>query len=406
MKRQKGSKMNNSTSENSLIARGLRSDAWAATRADVLEVDTANRMYPIYADHAEGAYIVDANGKKYLDMTMGYGPVVLGHAERRVNDAVIEQLSRGICTSPMWSARQVELTELLVDVIPGAEMAYLMRTGSDATSAAIRLARIFTGRTRVAKWGYNGWHDWTAPRTEGIPESVLEDTIYFRYNDVESIEQAFRTHSGEIACLIMMSYGLEAPDRNFLEQAKEIAHRHGSLFIIDEMRSGFRIALGGAQEHFGVQADLSTFSKAMANGFAISAVVGREDVLSELRKTHMSSTFFGNAAEMAAAITTISILRDESVIPHLWSLGHQLQQGMRSIMRETGLPAVVTGLPVSPFLQFEEANEEYKKRFYEKTLNAGVLFHPNHEWFMSASHTETDVEMALEVTLAAAKGAV
>lgn len=158
-----------------LLERGVRTDAWAATRLSVLEVDSSNTGYPVYADHAEGAYIWDVDGNRYLDMIMGYGPVVLGHAEQRVNDAVVEQLSRGTCTSPMWSPRQVELAELMVDVIPGAEMAYLLRTGSDATSAAVRLSRLYTGRSKVVKWGYNGWHDWAVPRTDGVPPSVLAE---------------------------------------------------------------------------------------------------------------------------------------------------------------------------------------------------------------------------------------
>lgn len=391
---------------NDLLARAARTDAWAATRFNVLEVDPANSQYPVYADHAEGAYVWDVDGNRYLDMVMGYGPVVLGHAEQRVTDAVVAQIGRGTCTSPMWSPRQVDLTELLVDVIPDAEMAYLLRTGSDATSAAIRLTRLYTGRTKIVKWGYNGWHDWTAPRTEGVPPSVLADTLHFDYNDLGGLEQIFASAGEQIACVIMMSYGLEEPAPGFFNGVREIAHRHGALFVLDEMRSGFRIALGGVQEHFGVRADLATFSKAMANGYAISAVVGRAEVMTQLGRTHMSSTFYGNAAEMAAAIQTISILRTEPVIPHLWELGKQLQQGLRSIVADSGLPATVRGLPISPFLEFEADASETKSNFYRETMRGGVLFHPNHEWFMSAAHTTTDVDMALEVSALAARSAI
>ena len=389
-----------------LIARGKRVDAWAATRLSILEVDSTNTMYPVYADRAKGAYIWDADGNRYLDMIMGYGPVVLAHSAPRITDAVFKQLERRTCFSPLWGPRQVELTELLVEVIPGADMAYLLRTGSDATSAAVRLARIYTGRNKIAKWGYNGWHDWTAPRPAGVPKSVLADTLYFEYNDLTSLERLLASQGDQVACVIMMSYGLDEPDAGFLEEVRNTAHRYGVLFILDEMRSGFRISLGGAQEYFGVQADLATFSKAMANGYPISAVVGRADIMSQLGRTHMSSTFFGNAAEMSAALQTINILREEPIIQDLWTLGMQLQDGLRTIIADTGLPATVRGMPVSPFLSFEEDAPDKKLIFYKETLRRGVLFHPNHEWFMSAAHTMADIDMALSVSSLAAQRAM
>lgn len=232
------------------------------------------------------------------------------------------------------------------------------------------------------------------------PYSII---LHFNYNDLDSLERVFSEHSGQIACLIMMTYGLDEPRQGFLTAVREIVHQNGSLFILDEMRSGFRIALGGAQEYFGVKADLATYSKAMANGYAISAVVGRADVMRELGRTHMSSTFYGNAAEMAAAIQTISILRTERVIPHLWDIGNQLQSGLRSIVAENDLPATVRGLPISPFLQFHEDATDIKIKFYNETMRRGVLFHPNHEWFMSAAHTPDDIDMALEASAYAAR---
>src|SRR5450755_601697 len=244
-------------------SRGRRSDAWAATREAILEVDAANLGYPAYFDRASGSAVWDVDGNRYTDFILGYGPVVLGHADKRVNEAVMAQLSQGACASPLWHPRQVELTELLVQVIPGAEQAYLLRTGSDATSAAVRLARIFTGRDMVARWGYNGWHDWCAPRPEGVPATTLAQVVGFAYNDVPSVERVFAEHPGQIACVVMMSYEYDAPRDGFLRQVADVCHRNGALFVLDEMRSGFRIGLGGAQEVFGVRPDLSTFSKAM-----------------------------------------------------------------------------------------------------------------------------------------------
>lgn len=276
-----------------------------------------------------------------------------------------------------------------------------MRTGSDATSAAVRLARIFTGRHRVLRWGYNGWHDWSAPRPAGIPSQVAELTETFLYNDLNSVEAAFSKHPGEIACVIMMPYELDYPSGAFLEGVKTLAHQHGALFILDEMRSGFRIDMGGSQKFFNVTADLATFSKAMANGFAISAVTGRQEILTGLGKTHMSSTFFANAAEMAAAMTTINILQTEQTIDRIWFLSDRFYDGLQRIVRTRKLPAKVRGIPISPFIDFENSEDSdwinIKRRFYEYTISKRILLHPNHQWYLSASHTEQDIDHALDI---------
>lgn len=390
---------------NQWLLRGVRTDAWAASRHAIRENDASNLGYPQYFERARGGYLWDVDGNQYIDFILGYGPIILGHADPRVNESVFEELRKGSCISPMWSPRQVELTELLTEVIPGAEKAFLMKTGSDATAAAVRLARIHTGRDKVVKWGYNGWHDWTAPRPTGVPASTQADTLYFAFNDLESLEAAFSRHSGQLACVIMMPFELEAPEPGFLEGVKSVAHRNGAVFILDEMRSGFRMALGGAQEYFGIQADISTFSKAMANGFPISAVVGRSDLLEGLGKTHMASTFYANPAEMAAAITTISILKESDALPRIWRLGEALQEGLRNLVKELAAPAEVVGYPIAPFVVFGRGEDleaqEIKARFYAETISRGVLLHPNHQWFLSAAHTEKDIETTLEVCRAA-----
>lgn len=381
--------------------RARKVDAWAATREAIMEVDAANLGYPPYFERASGAYVWDVDGNRYIDFNLGYGPIVLGHADPRVLDAVVRQLSLGTCASPLWHPRQVELTELLTQVIPGAEQAYLLRTGSDATSAAVRLARIHAGRSKVVRWGYNGWHDWCAPRRAGVPESTLAETLTFTFNDIDSLKKVLTDHPDQVACVIMMSYEYEAPDPDFLSQVKDVAHAHRALFILDEMRSGFRIALGGAQEYFSVQADLSTFSKAMSNGYPISAVVGRADVLADMGKTHMSSTFYGNPAEMAAAITTIGVLRDTDALARIHRMGEVFMAELDKLVHTYEVPARVVGLPVSPFLLFaDEGGPDGRRRkvaFFTEALRRGVLLHPNHQWFLSAAHTDEDVQTAIDV---------
>jgi glutamate-1-semialdehyde aminotransferase len=313
----------------------------------------------------------------------------------------MRELRTGSNISPLWRQAQVELSELLTQVIPGAEMAFLMKTGSDATSGAVRLARIYTGRTKVVRWGYNGWHDWSCARPNGIPESIRADAFTFQYNVIESVQTLFRKHPDKIACIMMMPFEIEAPYPTFLQEVREVAHQHGALFILDEMRSGFRMALGGAQEYFNIEADLATYSKAMANGYAISAIVGRADVLRCVGLTHMASTYYGNSAEMAAATATIAILKESDAIARVWKLGGILQAGLRELIQQYAIEAAVIGYPPCPFLTFTSSDntlrEEAKAAFYSATTRGGVFFHPNHHWFVSAAHSEEDIRQTLEV---------
>ncbi|MDQ1353396.1 MAG: 3-aminobutanoyl-CoA transaminase [Acidobacteriota bacterium] len=382
-----------------LLRRAETCDAWAATRRK--QYNSIEGAFPIYASRAQGAYLWDVDNNRYIDYTMGYGTVVLGHADPRVNDAVIQELKKGTCLSPLWKPAQVELTDLLKSVIPGAEMAFLMKTGSDTTSGALRLARIYTGRSKVARWGYNGWHDWSTPRPLGVPSSIRAETLDFHYNDLASLKALFKEYPDQIACVLMMPFEVEKPYPGFLQEVKATAHEHGALFILDEMRSGFRMALGGAQEYFGIHADLATYSKSMSNGYPISAIVGRKDILHGVGRTKMTATFFANSAEMAAAITTISILRENKAIPHIWAMGKLFQEGIQDIITEYAVPARIVGYPPFPFIEFTMPDdmeiENAKTIFYSETAKLGVLFHPNHHWYISAAHTEEDIGNTIEV---------
>lgn len=382
-----------------LLRRAESCEAWAANR--VRDYSQLEGEYPFYATRAKGAYVWDVDGNRYIDYMLGYGTIVLGHADDRVTQAVVQELESGNNLSPLWKPLQVELAELLISVIPKAEMAFLMKTGSDATSGALRLARAFTKRDKVVRWGYNGWHDWATPRPLGVPASTQRDTLTFEYNNIASLHGVFQGYPEEIACVIMMPFELEKPQNGFLEEVRAIAHEHAALFILDEMRSGFRLALGGAQEYFGIEADLASYSKAMANGHPISAIVGRADVLSGVGQTKMTSTFFANSAEMAAALTTITILRETDAITHIWQMGELFAQGIKNLIREYDLPAELVGYPPYPFISFNASDPAQNKRltraFYAETTRQGVFFHPNHHWYISAAHTEADICTTLDV---------
>lgn len=374
-------------------------DAAIAARVDVIDADRMiDGEYPMVVDRANGSYFWDVDGNRYIDFFLSYGTIVLGHADPDVDEAVFTEIRRGFSTGLMKPV-QLELINELIEVVPGAEMAMLMKTGSDATGAAVRLARSFTGRDRVIRWGYNGWHDWCAQWDRGIPSVSRELVDTFDYNDLDSLRAAFERHPGEIAAVVMMPFRTEAPKPGFLEGVRELATEHGALLVLDEMRSGFRMAIGGAQEKLDVRADLVTFSKALANGYAISAVVGRRDVLRHLSKVHISSTFYANSDAMAAALATIRKLRSGEHLERIWTLGTRLQDGLRDILGPTGAPIRVVGYPPMPFLDFEypdpARNAEAKRVFYTETINAGIFLHPNHHWFVCAAATEDDIDAAL-----------
>ena len=398
--------------DNSWHARAVRTDARAATRGDILPPGASTR-YPRYFQRASGSHIWDIDGNRYVDFNLGYGPVVLGHADARVNAAVITELENGSSIAPLWSKRQAELTALLTSVVPGAELAYALKTGSDANSAAVRLCRIFTGREKVVRWGYNGWHDWAAGIPTGIPDGVRSNTLTFDYGDLNSLREVFRRHPEQIACVLLMPFGDEVVPDAHLHAIRNIAHEHGALFVLDEMRSGFRLHLNGIQGLLDVQADVSTFSKAMANGHPISAVTGRADIMSCLAKTRISSTFYADPAPMAAALTTVAILRDTDAIEHLWTVGRAFQEGLAKIIARHGLPAEVVGYPPIPFLRFtypdSSTSAALAVEFAAQAADRGVLLHPDHQWFVSAAHTMEDIELSLDAcdhALAAAADAV
>lgn len=393
-----------------LFERAQSSDARAYSRGDILVAGHGRTVYPRYVDRLAGAYVWDVDGHRYVDYNLGYGPVVLGHADPRVTSAVTEALARGNCLAPYWSPQQVELCETLVRLTPGSDMAYLLKTGSDATSAAVRLARIWTGRDRIVRWGYNGWHDWACPETPGIPAAVRDLTLGYEYGNIASLEEQFRRYPREIAAVVMMPFGDERATPGHLADVQAVCREHGALLVLDEMRSGFRIRPGGMATELGVQPDLTTYSKALANGYPISALVGRAKVMEGFAKTRISSTFFAGPVEMVAALTTIRILEETDALARIEASGTRLQQGMSDIIRRLDLPAEVVGYPSMPFLRFTDphlgARSRASEAFHIAATRAGVLLHPAHQWFVSAAHSHEDVEWTLEVIADAAGAAL
>ncbi len=384
-----------------LLARGRLVDATLSEKDYVIERDRlVDGAYPVYGERARGARVWDADGNEYLDYILAYGTIILGHVDPVVTEAAQREIEEGFSIT-LRKRTHIELAERLVRIIPGADRVFLLKTGSDATSAAVRLARAYTGRDRVVRWGYNGWHDWAAQRPGGVPPTVRTQVDTFRYNDLDSLREVFRRHDGQVACLLLMPFELDSPEPGFLQGAVDLAHEHGALVVFDEMRSGFRVALGGAQELFGVRADLATFSKAMANGWAVSALTGRADVMAMVGRTHISSTFYSNTVAMAAAVATIDRLADGVLLKRIRDLGERLQDGLAALVRRHGVPAEVRGVPQMPFLTFTHPDPVRARllqdTFFRETTRRGVLLHPTHHWFLCAATTDADLDRTLDV---------
>jgi glutamate-1-semialdehyde 2,1-aminomutase len=364
-------------------------------------------QYPSLAPHflvrGKGSRVWDVDGNEYVDFVNGLLPVILGYCDPHVDAAVVDQLRKGI-TFSLPSPIEGELAETLVDIIPCAEMVRFGKNGSDATAGAIRVARAYTGRDRVAVCGYHGWQDWyigSTARDKGVPKAVRDLTHTFKYNDLSSLEELFNRFPGEFAAVIMEPMNIEEPVRGFLEGVKRIAHKNGALFILDEIITGFRYALGGAQELFNITPDLSTFGKGMANGFPISAIVGKREIMKEMEEVFFSFTFGGETVSIAAAIATIKKMLEEKVIETLWNTGKVIIEAVPNLISKHKLNDVfrIKGKPPWSLLLVDDQENatswEIKSLFKQEMLGRGILMSSSHN--ISYAHSTDDVHMLLTV---------
>jgi glutamate-1-semialdehyde-2,1-aminomutase len=358
---------------------------------------------PVYLQRGEGSHVWDVDGNEYIDYPMALGPIILGHNYPEVNDAVIKQLSEGVAFT-LPHPLELEVAELLVDLIPCAEMVRFGKNGSDATAGAVRLARGYTGRDIVACCGYHGWQDWyigSTTRNKGIPEAVRRLTIPFKYNDPASLEQIFKEHPNQVGAVIMEPVGVVEPRPDFLQEVRELATKYGAVLIFDEVITGFRMALGGAQEYFHVTPDIATFGKAMGNGFAASAIVGSKDIMKLFTEVYFSFTFGGDPLSLAATKATINVMKNRNVIAHVWEKGSMLRDGFNSLSKEYGLERQVTCTGFGPNTQatFQNPDESdsllMKSLFQQECLKRGILFSGNHK--VCFSHSTEDIERTLRV---------
>jgi glutamate-1-semialdehyde aminotransferase len=362
--------------------------------------------YPIFIEHGQGGHIVDVDGNDYIDMLCAYGPIILGYNEPEINDAVKAQMDKGFCFS-LVQPIQNQLQERLTRLIPSAEMVILVKTGSDATSVAVRIARGATDRDVILRCGYHGWHDWAVENRGGVPQAVQDLTIEFEYGDLADLEAKLEANKDRVAGIIITPVGhplaapIIAPPEGYLEGVRALADRYGAVLVFDEIRTGFRVSLGGAQQRYGVTPDLSTFGKAMANGYPISAVVGKEKYMKVCEsKVFISSTFFPNSLEMVAAMKCLDILEREKTLDTLWERGACFLEELERLVAEAQVPVTVSGIPPMPYITFDRVDDHYKarrERFYTETIRRGLFIQPYHHWYICARHTEEDLARALQI---------
>ena len=361
---------------------------------------------PIFLQKGKGAYVWDVDGNKYLDFVMALGPITLGYDYPAVNNAVIKQLHEGtIFTLPHY--KETELAEMLVDTIPCAEMVRFGKNGADATSAAIRVARAYTGRDHFAHSGYHGYQDWYAVTTErnaGIPKILRKFAHSFEFNNIVSLKKIFAGNPKKIAAVIMEIPGQDPKD-DFLTKAIDLTHKNDAVFVLDEIVTGFRYALGGAQEYYKIKPDLACFGKGMANGFPISAVVGKKGVMKKFEEVFYSTTFGGETLSLAASIATIKELKRANAIDHFWKLGLYWKNSFNKIANEIGIPVSVGGHGPRTHFEFKDKEGQEslpaKSLFLQETVTKGILF--GGPIFISLSHKKNDIDRTLTVCESALK---
>jgi glutamate-1-semialdehyde 2,1-aminomutase len=363
---------------------------------------------PLYLERGKGSHVWDLDGNKYLDLVSALASVTLGYSDRGMNRAIKRQLRKGISYT-LPGKLEAEVAELLIDMIPSAEMVRFGKNGSDATSAAVRLARAFTGKDRVLVCGYHGWQDWfigSTTRNKGVPKSISALTSSFVYNDLDSFRSLVEFHKGTIAAVIMEPMNVIEPNLGYLEAIRKITLEEGIVLIFDETITGFRLSRGGAQELFGITPDLSTFGKGIANGMPLSAVVGKREIMKEMEEIFFSGTFGGELLSLAAAKYVLELIRETNLIENLSLIGSGIDASVNKIIKQTDLTQVLklTGHPSWKFLNWQATDQfsvdEIKTFFLQEMFAQGILILGSHNINNSMKNKEiAELLSTYEITL-------
>jgi glutamate-1-semialdehyde 2,1-aminomutase len=373
--------------------------------------DQYPEMAPGFLVRGKGCHVWDVDGNEYIEYGMGLRAVTLGHGYEPVVEAAYRQMLQGInFTRP--APLEVECAEKLLGLIEGAEMVKFAKNGSDVTTAAVKLARAYTGRDLVAIcanhpfFSTDDWFIGSTAMSAGIPEAIRDLTVKFNYNDLASVKALFENYPGQIACLIMEAETAVAPVDNFLHEVQRLCHEHGALFILDEIITGFRWHLGGAQKVHGIVPDLSTFGKALGNGFSIAALIGKREIMELGGLQHdrervflLSTTFGAESHSLAAALEVMRIYEQENVVEHLYRQGDKLMRGINQAIAENQLEGYfeVIGKPCNLIYATLDANkgrsQAFRTLFLQEIIKRGIIA-PS--LVVSFSHKDEDIQQTVE----------
>lgn len=355
-------------------------------------------VYPKFVTSGKGAYLYGLDGKKYLDYMCALGPIILGYNHPSTNNAIKKQLKQGIIFS--WpTLLEQELAQLISDVVPCAEQVRFCKNGTDANLAAVRIARSYTGKEKILKptGGYHGWGDWHAitMREYGVPKCLKELIDEFEFNNLDSLEILLK--KGDVAAVILEPQALTTPDVGYLEGVRELCTKYNVILIFDEVVTGFRWSLGGAQEYFGVTPDLCCMGKAVANGMPLGIIAGKAEYMNELNHVFFSMTFGGETLSLAAAIATIKELKTKDY-NYIWQLGNMLDVGIKDAAKEHNLDVIFAGDAPRHNLSFNVETyhdvDGMKAVFYQEMFKQNILF-PN-VLYIQFSHTKKDIEKTIK----------
>lgn len=389
----------------------------------------------LYMQKAKGAYLWDVDGKRYIDYRLAFGPIILGHSYDQVDAQVIEEIQKGTLAAMTYEL-EVALMEKIVAMCPAVEMARLACSGTEATMHAVRIARAYTGREVLVKFegNYHGFHDhllWSTyapseaygsprspipvPASSGIPKSMGDNIITIPFNDFEGFERVMKAFGDRVAAVITEpcqgNCGALDPQPGFLELIRSLTTEYGAVFILDEVKSGFRFANGGAQEYYGIMPDLATYAKAMGNGYPVAAFGGKREIMSIIgHGVAQGGTYTNNKPGVAGGFATLSILQQQPVIETISKRGQRLMTGLREIFEERGIPVAFSGPPTmfsfavgiaKPGNQrdWTESDRAYYLRLVDAAIERGVM--PDHDarepWFLCYAHSDADIDDTLSV---------
>jgi glutamate-1-semialdehyde 2,1-aminomutase len=363
--------------------------------------------YPYFFARGQGAHVWDVDGNQYIDLMCSYGPIVLGHNHAKVDEAARRQAADGNCFNGpgrVW----VELAEHLVQLTPWAAWTVFAKNGSDVCTWALEVARAATGRRKVlaAKGAYHGTHAWCTPIPTGTTAEDRAHVVGYRYNDLDSVDAALAAHAGDVAAIMVSPFRHDAfhdqemPAPGFLPGLRDRCDRLGAVLVLDDVRAGFRLHLGGSGEAVGLQPDLTCYCKALGNGYPIAACVGREALRDAAGRVFFTGSYWTSAVPMAAALACIQELEASGGIAYMARIGTELRTGMERQAAAHGLAIRHTGPPAIPFVTFvaDEGSFERSRIFAAACASHGVYLHPHHNWFLSTALGEADVARVLEVT--------